>query len=941
MHDIEHSHSPAILIHQVIIQCVHSGFGYQLLEFREDGILKGGITSVTKTESLIETAVNDSIEEYYTDSWDQGRYGEHCYEDAIPSWRKTYLPEVARPATLSNGYEESMADVQSVVTNRQRDWNKFDDMGVRSSSRDPGNAWNLGQYGDLSHEDRIRWDMAYFEGDEKVGEKYDYQESLNGFHDFEMTTEIHSASILEINSPAASIRSFKNEPDTSVERKAFLNSKSSEEKEPRHFESCSTMTGTTATEVMQRDSHTLENKCQGRVASPCTPEHEDEDLDLNQGKSFLKEDHATSMDDEEQSQASAYGFTTSATIQTSMDISSVKDNSFKKDSRSSGDPEKHRMKSPTSLELTEDGMKHGDNGDLLTVRDIPVASHTEVENEHVEKQGAESQWSLYLGEPEESTKDNSETEENLSQDSLSCKCISSLKYDLGSLEESTQSRDEMLVNNSCEPRMDLHPKGDETIDDSTTEITENPTIVPEIDDSQPLNSARSVSSRSCEYVKLKEKIKDNQDYSQNEIDSKPVEKDKTRQTTQADEAHDQPLAVDITALTPDLKHSEGTATKHSSIGDSNIAQDPDKDLNQLMRSLGLTNDEPKKCLHEKEEEPLNEKAFSLSRVNSQKEESRRLGHEKRVPASGKMSGLPEIGEMLFNQEMQAAGKAQKSLQDHLLQDSTAEAQNPEVSSNSEVNLESSQASKLLVYDTHALESLRTSIVIRKQEPPVDKEIDKDTVKESLDWMSSHKNHPILALAIRNNQLVKLESQEDFQKEEKPTLSPKPIQVDMIIHSKLAHDENSKETARFVHEGPDIHASEPTHTVASQEENHSSSEESIYKGDSFEEEEEDDEGDQKPTYSEESCTNEDTRVSAEEVPDSLGPETDEQSSPGSKPNVEGDESGHLGKPSENWEGASEQGSYSPDEDATVADPAEWLDTCGSQGTTNAHGGHSIS
>jgi hypothetical protein len=460
-----------------------------MFELRDDDIAKGGITSVTKTKSLIETAMNGSIEEYYTSSWEQERYAEHRYEDAIPSWRKTCLPEVARPASWNNGYEESVTGIQSVVTNCQSGWSKVD-MGVCSSSRDPGSAWNPGQYGDLSHRDRMRWDMAYFEGEERMGERYDYQLSSNGFQDFEMTAQFRSVSILGINSPAANIRNL-NDSGSPVKRKAFLSSeRSGEEKkalEARHTESSTTMKGATGTKRIQRDTTTMENECPGGLTSSYTSDvfddHEHENLGLNRGKPCLKDkDYGISNDEEEQSQTSAYGFTTSTNMQTSMD------NNFEKDAMSSWDPEKFKTYSRTSLELTPDVEDHGGEEDVLTVRDVPVVSLAAEGNESVEEQGTESSWNLYLEESEENRGDNSESE-NLGEDTPSCKCILGLKYDLESLEESTQSRDEM----------DSHANGDhhhQTVV-SLSEVPRRSIMTPEIDKMEPLNSAQS-DDRSCE-----------------------------------------------------------------------------------------------------------------------------------------------------------------------------------------------------------------------------------------------------------------------------------------------------------------------------------------------------------------------------------------------------------------------------------------------------------
>ncbi|KAG0608048.1 hypothetical protein M758_8G073900 [Ceratodon purpureus] len=921
-----------------------SDFGYQLLELRDDGI-----KSVTKTESLIETVVNGSIEEYYMGSWDQEKYYEHRYEDAIPSWRKTYLPDVARPSSWNNGYEESAIDVQSVVTNRQCDWRKVD-MGVGGSSRDPGSAWNRGQYGDLSHTDRMQWDMAYFEGEEKIGVKLE-EESLNSFRDFETTTQIRNAGILGINCPAASIRNLK-DSDTSVERKAYLRSEVSEEKKSfvdRYTEPSSTMKGA-RTRRIQRDTQTMETNCQGRLANS-SDNHEHENLDLNRGKPFLKEvSSGTSNDEGEQSYTSAYRFTTSTNVQTSMDISSVEDYNSRIDSRNSWDSEKHKTDNQMSLELTQDIA----SGTLLTVHDIPDVRHTE-NNNHVEKQAGSPQ-KTYSREPEEITRDSSEAEENLIQDPPSSKCILSLKYDLKSSEESAQNKHES----------DSHSKGDQhETADSATDVPKNPTMIPEIDNRQPLNSAQIVESRSCEYMKCKERIKDNQNYSQSETES---EEDKVRHAIQGDETRhgdttDEALeylkltnnvnqeALDVTSLAPSMKQSEGTPSKCSptiSISDSDTAQDPDKDLNRLMRSLGLTvdtNDEEKKCLHKKDEELLSEKGLSPSQLNSQKEESRELVHENCTPGKGNMSGLPEIGGMLFKGEMHQQGKAQNNLQVDLLQGSTEEAQVPperaNVEGNADINL-SSQATRL-----PALETLRTSIVIRKQEMMIDKEIDKETGKESprlMDSTSSHKNHPILALAIRNNQLVKLETQDELPKEGKTTSFLNEAPVETVTNSKVHNAETSfsKETSpRLVDESSNVqHASQPIHTPASQEETHSSSEESIYGGDSFEEEEEGD-VDQKRTCSEESCISEDMRVSSGQTQGSLGIETIEQSSPSGKANAEGSQSRSPRRPTENWEGESEQGSYSLDEDDIEADSIHSLDTCGSQGTTDADRDHSVS
>lgn len=931
-----------------------SGFGYQLLEMRDNGSLidlvrepkssnptnmngwkaitveefstvKGDITSVTNAEPPIETVVNCSVEEIYTSPWD----GERTCEDAIPSWRKTSLPEVARPASWNNGYEST---VKSMVTG------------------DPGNVWNLGQYGDHSQRDGMHSrGMVFFEGEKKMADNDDYRKSilLNDLQDFEMTTEIHSAGMLEIHSPTASIRSLRNSQE---ETKPL---------ETRHMESFSTIKGST---IVQRDTSIYESGNEGELGgltNLCTPDifddlgHEGSDPSRGGGQSWKDKDYATNNDGEkEQFQTRAHEFTTTTNIPTSMNT--VGNTTFKRDSRSTWDPEENKINSQpnetsfgerTSLEPTEHVAIHSRDKESLTVNE-KVVSHTKEDDEHVQE-GTENQRSLYLGEEVINTRDESETEESLSQDTPSCKCLASLKHDLESLEESAQSGNELLMSSSG-PRMDSQSEGEqhETVD-SATEVPKNPTMTPETDNIQPLNlSAGSVDGRDSKHVKCE----DDQHNTVSEISSKAAEEDQTKQATQgnepgemdatdeglllpvscdAREAHEltnevetnevnQVVDMDFTSRVPIIPtESEETVSKRSptvSISDGDSAQDPDKDLNKLMRCLGLTTDEQQKGSNNEGEKP--------SSQNFQNEDLRTLMHENAVPASGKMSGLPEMGEMLYKQEIQFREKAQKNLPDHLLQDSATEAQDPpgrvKVKGNKNFNLDSPQASsKQPGHDRHALETLRTSIVMRKQELSIDRETEKESPR-LMDWMGGHKSHPTLALAIRNNRLVKLQTQDESQNGEK-TQTPRSSFLNLrhveatMNTTKSTQDEKKfgKETPRLIDKNEGIqHASENTLTPAPGGETHSSSEESIYQGDSFEEEEEEEESDQEPAYSEESCTNAAMRESSEQAPGLLGLETNERASPRSKPKVE--------RSSANWEGESEQGSYSPDEDDTIAD-----------------------
>lgn len=548
--------------------------------------------------------------------------------------------------------------------------------------------------------------------------------------------------------------------------------------------------------------------------------------------------------------------------------------------------------------------------------DNNLSSHgAQEENEHV--QGAESIWSqLYLQEQEKNSRLNSDAEEG------SSKCMISLKHDLESL-ASIHSKDEIHMGSSCGPQMDSHSEGDHTPVAFAAKVHQKPTVMPEMKYSRLLNVSPEshVASRACQYMEPDEEIKDNQHHTRSEEcqtreESKPVQGNRSTAAVIGNEAREMdageneslsyapvPLCLsdqthklmkltdevnDVTSPAPTMTESEEIVSTQ----DNDIARYSGKDLGHLMRKLGLTgtilkDQEIGSC---KEEKILS----LLSQVGSKQDESRRLLRGKDASASGRMSGLPEMGEMLFRQ-----GKAQKDLQGYLMQDCTTEGQTPtervEMKDDRVTNLDYQEPSTLPDYDKHALESLRSSTVIRKEE-----------VAEE----ESPRSHPTLKLAIRNNEFAKLGKEDEFQKGERSTSALGSSQLEAIMDTKSTRNESSHMRQ----------ASESVHALVSHRGADSSGEESAYKSDSFEEDEEEDEIDEKPAYSEESCTNVGSMPTTK-ITASNGLEMSEQFSPESKTKVGDDRSKSLDESSENWEGESEQGSYSPEGDDKVADSVE--------------------
>ena len=533
-------------------------------------------------------------------------------------------------------------------------------------------------------------------------------------------------------------------------------------------------------------------------------------------------------------------------------------------------------------EGNEDGAnRHGD-GDL-SVHSIAVVTHTTQEvDELVETQGAESLWCPDVREQEQHSRQNSEADEGSSQDSLSSKRMSSYLESLAS----TQSKDETHMSSTCGPQMDSHSEGDLMPVGSTTQVPKKPTMMIETKHSTAGIVGNEAREDTAE-VEL--------------LSHEPVPQDSNDLTLKlTDEVND--VGLDGTSPAPTMTESE-----------DDITPTPDKDLSHLMRKLGLTATMTKnqeRGSYKEEEVP---KVSSLSPVGSkQDEESRRLPPENGGRASGRMSGLPEIGEMLNEQGIHCEReRAQKDLQSYLLKDCTTEGQNPtesvELKDERDIMFDPQQFSKLPDYHTHALETLRSSIVIRKQEVSVNKETEKE----------SPRSPPTLVLAIRNNQLVKLEQEDELQKGERSTSALGPSHPEAIVDTRSTSDERvfRKESSNLINEMSYI---QQARNPVSQTGTDSSSGDSAYKGDSFEEDEEEDQVDEKTAYSEESCTDIGTRMQTTRITGSSGVEMNKQFVLESKIKVEDNQSTSLDRSSENWEGESEQGSYSPEGDIKVSD-----------------------
>ena len=429
-------------------------------------------------------------------------------------------------------------------------------------------------------------------------------------------------------------------------------------------------------------------------------------------------------------------------------------------------------------------------------------------------------------------------------------------------------------------------------------------------------------------MKRNEEIKDNQHHSRNEMECQTLEEEKAKQgnqsTTEAignylkevkaakgellsNDTHElMNPTVEVNEVGLDINSPAQTMAER----EDDIARNSDKGPSHLMSKLGLTVTtikDQERCSYKEGDVP--KKVASLSLVVSHQDESRRLLHENDARASGRMSGLPEIREMLCKQEIHSAREslAQKDPQTYLLQDCTTEGENPtervEMKYDIDLMFDPQQFAKFPDYGTHALETLRSSIVIRKQEVPVNKEAD----------IESPNSHPTLALAIRNNQLVKLGKEDEFQRGERNTSALDPSHPEAIlIDTKSTLDESilRNDTMNLIDERSHMQqARNPIYPPDSHTGTDSSGEESAYKGDSFEEDEEEEQVDEEPAHSEESCTNVGVRNTG-----SNNLEINEQFSPNSK--IEGNQSRCLNESSENWE--SEQGSYSPEGDGTIAD-----------------------
>ncbi|XP_024402475.1 uncharacterized protein [Physcomitrium patens] len=619
--------------------------GCRSITFKKMNAEKGGNTSATEAEVLMETGI---LDEFFTRSWDPEKYDESSYEDAVPSWRKTYRSDNKRYAGWNSGYEESMGNLRSVVTNLGNDTSEAD-IGVLSSSKALKNAWNHSHdHSPRCSDSILHWEIASHQWEEKPPAICDYQELLSGVNGFQITSGNQCVDILEKKTP-----NIQN-----IESKIFC------------LESKQETDNTTSHDFVNRD-------CVG-------------------------------------------------------------------------------------------------DEDTLIVRSITVVTHTQKVNEHIKSQERGSSRSLYLGEKEENTSDNLESEEDSSRDSFSCKCMSSLKHDLESLEEISM-RDDSMPQTGSHIRFDQ----EQPLDYAFEGLPKKLTMMPEMSSELSLSRSGEIVGNISEIINFEE--------------------DKTSQENRSTEENQ---------------------------GETDTTDKVQLLLNQSVSWDSLGGDELMKL------------------------------------------------------------------------------------------------SKLPLHDTHTIENSRTSIVTRKQEVLVDQESTRLT-----DRMSGLKNHPILALAIRNNQIVKLGPQNEFQNGEKANSIIGQSDAE-VMSSNSATDE--KECCYVV--GPEVDekifipdAPDPTHTPSSLRKPQTSSEESTYKGDSFEDEES--EVDQEQAYSEESCTNMSMRMSSVQAPDVLALETNEQASLRTNTKIEGNEGS-----SENWEGESEQSSYSIEEDDAITDSVEWLDTHVTQETT---------
>ncbi|KAG0557376.1 hypothetical protein KC19_11G124600 [Ceratodon purpureus] len=586
-------------------------------------------------------------------------------------------------------------------------------------------------------------------------------------------------------------------------------------------------------------------------------------------------------------------------------------------------------------EGNEDDANRDGGGDLSVHGITAVARTAQEEDEHVERYGAEGLWSPYLGESEKHSRHDSEADEGLNQDSFSCKYVSSLKHDLESL-ASTQSKDEIHMGSSCGPQMDSHSESDLTPVGSAINLVHNrPPMIPVPKDSRLLNISpgNHVDNRDHQSGELQEEIKDNRHLPRNEIECQILKEVREMQgdRSTAEVAGNEVREVDAAEselLSNDTQKLMNLRDEVNKVGldisyitaesEDGVAHNSNKDLSRLMSMLGLTmtttKDQDKGSY--KEEEVPNE-VLNLSQVGSHQDESRTLQNENDARACGRMTGLPEIGEMLCKQEIHSVReRAQRDLQSCSVQDCTTKGQSErvEVKDDREVLMfDPQQFSKSPDYGAHALQTLRSSIVIRKQEVAVNKETEKE----------SPKSHPTLTLAIRDNQLVKLGKEDEFQGGERSTSALDPSRSEEILMDTKSSDESMvrKETLNMIDERSYMHqARSPAHDQASHAGTDSSGEESAYKGDSFEEDEDEEEEhiDEKPAYSEGSCTNAGMTMQTARIPGLNDLSMKEHLCPQSKPNIKGNQSRSLDGSSENWEGQSEQGSYSPEGDGATTD-----------------------
>lgn len=125
-------------------------------------------------------------------------------------------------------------------------------------------------------------------------------------------------------------------------------------------------------------------------------------------------------------------------------------------------------------------------------------------------------------------------------------------------------------------------------------------------------------------------------------------------------------------------------------------------------------------------------------------------------ASEKMSGFPEISDMVQMEKMDRREKLKWTCKPHRFKLDKVKIL-PEIVDIID-NSDSPHLSPLPDPSTHSIE--RIYIVMRKQEMLQDSEVNKSS--PLIHCKASPGNHPILALAIRNSQIVKLVAQNGFE-----------------------------------------------------------------------------------------------------------------------------------------------------------------------------------